>query len=86
MPTLLQAVHSTHSKAERKKGKLILMPKLLSNIFRSTAGITCYFEMQDSKVEVKNRAKPCHFPYKMVRNCAKANVLTRALLAVPQLL
>jgi len=30
--------------------------------------------MQYCKVEVKNSAKPCHFPYKIVRNCARANV------------
>jgi len=28
--------------------------------------------MQYCKVEVENSAKPSHFPYKIVRNCAKA--------------
>ena len=40
--------------------------------------------MQYCKVEIRNSAKPCYFPYKIVRNCAMTNVPTIALL-IPQL-
>jgi len=64
----------------KKIPKLIFWFEILSNTSPHSLDIIKELldtlALQHGKVEVENSAKPCHFPYKRIRNCAKTSVPT----------
>jgi len=41
-----------------------------------TTGMLATLASNTVRQKLKNSAKPCYFPYKMAKNCAKTNVST----------
>jgi len=67
---LLHAFHSTYSGGAKISKFDILIQnslKYLSKELQIIKALLETFGMQYCKAEVKNSAKPCHFPYKIVR-------------------